>query len=107
GDVPLGLQHRHVIAHGRAGNAEIVPLDECLRTDRLLGGHEVGDDGTQHLKTTVVGATPLVTSPSQRFCVHFTVINRADIDRAVVCVADSTSTTSLCDVMPTPQRSPR
>jgi hypothetical protein len=46
GDVPLGLQDRHVVADGCAGNAEVVPLDERLRTDRLLGGHEVGDDGT-------------------------------------------------------------
>ena len=57
GDVALGLQHRHVVAHGRAGDAEIVALDEGLGADRLLGGNEVGDDGAQHLEATVVGTT--------------------------------------------------
>src|ERR1700752_5058710 len=75
GDVPLGLQHRHVIAHRRAGDAEIVPLDECLRPDRLLGGHEVGNDRAQHLKAAVVGATHLLTCPFHQFSLHFTVIN--------------------------------
>ena len=28
GDVALGLQHRHVVAHGRTGHAQVVPLDQ-------------------------------------------------------------------------------
>ena len=88
GDVALGLQDGHVVAHGGAGDAEVVPLDERLRTDRLLGGHEVGDDGAQHLEATVVGATQLFTYPSQRVSAHFTGINRGNTARAVVRVAD-------------------
>ena len=72
-DVALGLKDGHVIAHGRTGDAEVVPLDERFRTDRLLGRNEVGDDGTQHLEATVVGATQLFTYPSQRVSAHFTV----------------------------------
>ena len=63
-DVALCLQDSHIVANRRARYAEIVLLDEGLRTDRLLGGHEVGDDGTQHLEATVVGATQLFTCPS-------------------------------------------
>jgi hypothetical protein len=55
-----------------------VPLDERFRTDRLLGRNEVGDDGTQHLEATVVGATQLFTYPSHSAGTHFTVISRAD-----------------------------
>src|SRR6476660_4582248 len=71
-----------------ARRSEDGPLDERLRTDRLLGRHEVGDDGTQHLEATVVGATQLFTYPSQRVSAHFTCINRGNTARAVVRVAD-------------------
>jgi branched-subunit amino acid aminotransferase/4-amino-4-deoxychorismate lyase len=53
--------------------AEIIPVvavDERLGTDRLLGVDEVGDDGAQHLETTIVGASHsahlLQTLPSLR-----------------------------------------
>ena len=55
GDVALGLQHRHVVADGRAGDAQVVTLDQGFRTDRLLRGHKVGHDCAQYLETTVVG----------------------------------------------------
>ncbi len=60
GDVALGFQHRHVVAHRGAGDAEVVAFHQRLGTDRLLGRDEVGDDGTEHLKATVVGTSHLV-----------------------------------------------
>ena len=36
-------------------------LEEGFRADRLLGGHEVGDDRAQHLETTIIGATHAFT----------------------------------------------
>ena len=50
GDVALVLQGRHVVAHGRRGDPEVVPLGEGLGADRLLGGDVVLDDGAQHLE---------------------------------------------------------
>ena len=64
GDVALRLEDGHVVAHGRAGHAQVVPFDERLRADRLLGRHEVRDDGSQHLEPTIVGTTHLFTSQS-------------------------------------------
>ena len=37
-DVALVLQHGHVVADGRAGHPEVVPVDQRLGADRLLGG---------------------------------------------------------------------
>src|SRR5439155_19907381 len=107
GDVTLGLQDRHVVAHGRAGDAEVVPLDEGLGTDRLLGGNEVGDDGAQHLEARCVCTTPGFTYLDHYVDIHFTVINRANTARADVRVADGWFATSLCMVMPTAPRSLR
>jgi hypothetical protein len=59
GDVALRLEYRHVVAHRGTGDAKIVPLDQSLGADRLLGRDEVGDDGPQHLKTTSVGSSHL------------------------------------------------
>ena len=63
GDVALGLQHRHVVADGGAGHAQVVPVDEGLRTDRFLGGDEVGNDGAQHLEATVVSTSHRLPPP--------------------------------------------
>src|SRR6478735_1391325 len=57
GDVALGLEDRHVVAHGGAGYAQVVPLDERLAADWLLGRDEVGDDGAQNFEPTIVGTT--------------------------------------------------
>src|SRR5580693_10304686 len=57
GDVTLGLQHGHIVADRGGRDTEVVALDQRLRPDRLLGGDEVGDDRTQHLKATVVGTS--------------------------------------------------
>ena len=35
-----------------------------LGADRLLGGHEVGDDGAQHLEATVVGTAHRIHLPN-------------------------------------------
>ncbi len=102
GDVALGLQNRHVVAHGRAGHAEVVPLDEGLRADRLLGRHEVGDDGAQHLEATVVGTTHVFTSPRAQLAIHFTVISSGDTAREAVRVAKRLVATSLWSVAPGP-----
>ena len=59
GDVALGLQHRHVVAHRRGRDAEVMPVHQRLRADRLLGGDEVGDDRAQHLKAALVGTSHL------------------------------------------------
>jgi hypothetical protein len=40
-----------------------VAVDEGLGTDRLLGRDEVGDDGTQYLEATIVGAAHVFTHP--------------------------------------------
>src|SRR5262249_46410482 len=104
GDVTLRLQDRHVVAHGGAGHAEVVTLDERLRTDRLLGRDKVGDDGAQYLETTVVGATQLFTCPSQRVSAYFTGISRADALRPILRVADRSFTTSLLHVTFTPAK---
>ena len=63
GDVALGLQHRHVVADGRGRHTQVVTLHQGLRTDRLLGGDEVGDDGAQHLEATVVGTSHWLSPP--------------------------------------------
>ena len=75
GDVPLGLQHRHVVADGGAGNAQVVALYQGLRADGFLGGHKVGDDGAQHLKTTLVGTAHRLSPPGGADRVHFMVSN--------------------------------
>jgi hypothetical protein len=72
-----------------------VPLDEGLGADRLLGGNEVGDDGTQHLEATIVGTTHVFTFPSHPVGVYFTVINSGDTVREAVRVANGLVATSL------------
>ena len=64
-------------------------LDEGFRADRLLGGHEVGDDRAQHLETTIIGATHAFTCLSRDVGVHFTVIISGDTARTPVGVADA------------------
>ncbi len=54
GDVALLLEHRHVVADRRRGDAQVVPLHQGLGPDRLLGGHEVLDDGAENLELPVV-----------------------------------------------------
>jgi hypothetical protein len=61
GDVTLSLEHCHVVAHRSAGNTQVVPLDQRLGADGLLGGHEIGDDGAQHFETPVIGTTHAFT----------------------------------------------
>ena len=53
-DVALLLQHGHVVADRGRRDAEVVPLDQGLAADRLLGGDVVLDDGAQHLELAVV-----------------------------------------------------
>ena len=52
-DEALGLEHRHVVADGRAGHSQRVPVDEGLGADRFLGGDVVRDDGAQDIGPTV------------------------------------------------------
>jgi hypothetical protein len=47
GDEPLVLERRHVIADGRRGDAQIVPLHERLGAHRLVGGDVVLHDRAQ------------------------------------------------------------
>ena len=58
GDVALVLQRRHVVADRRRRDAEVVPLDERLGADRLLGGDVVLDDGAQHFELAVLEHAP-------------------------------------------------
>ena len=55
GDEPLVLQHGHVVADRGTGHTEIVPVDDHLRSDGLLGAHVVRDDGAQHREPTLLG----------------------------------------------------
>ncbi len=55
GDIPLGLEHRHIIAHGGAGNSQIVLVDQCFRPDRLLGRDVVRDNRAQDLQPPPLG----------------------------------------------------
>ena len=48
GDQPLLLERRHVVAHGRCRDAELVALEQRLGADRLGGLDVVLDDGAQH-----------------------------------------------------------
>ena len=54
GDEALLLQHRHVVADGGRGDAELVAVDEGLGADRLLGGDVVLDDRAQHGEPAVL-----------------------------------------------------
>ena len=53
-EVALLLQHRHVVAYGGRRDAQVVPLDQRLAADRLLGRDVVLDDGAQDLQLAVV-----------------------------------------------------
>src|SRR6185312_10918550 len=79
-DVALGLEHRHVVADGRRRDAQVMALHQRLGTDRFLGGDEVGDNGPQHLKPTVIGTSHwchLLRYPLNP--VHFTVSGAFDL----------------------------
>ena len=54
GDVALLLQHRHVVADGGRGDAEVVPLGEGLAADRVVGRDVVLDDGPEDLQAAFV-----------------------------------------------------
>src|SRR5436190_15249076 len=53
-DEALVLERRHVVADGGRGDAEVVPLDQRLRPDGLLGADVVLDDRAKHLELPVV-----------------------------------------------------
>lgn len=46
GDVALGLEECHVVAHSGARHSEVVTLDQCLGSHRVLGGDVIGHDCT-------------------------------------------------------------
>ena len=54
GDVALLLERRHVVADRGRRDAEVVPLDQRLGADRLLGGDVVLDDRAQHVELAVL-----------------------------------------------------
>ena len=54
GDVPLLLEHRHVVADGGRGHAEVVPFGEGLAAHGVVGGDIVLDDGPEDLKAAFV-----------------------------------------------------
>src|SRR5208282_3497318 len=65
-DEALLFEHRHVIADGRRGDVQAVPVDEGLRADRLVGRHVVLDDGAQHRQLPVVEHAHLPGTPISR-----------------------------------------
>ena len=52
--VALLLEDGHVVADGGRRDPQVVPLDEGLAADRLLGGDVVLDDRAQHLELAIV-----------------------------------------------------
>ena len=69
-DIPLLFQHGHVVAHGGRGHPQMVPLDQRLAADRLLGLDVVLDDRAQNLELAVVQRhrrppPPVVGTPSE------------------------------------------
>ena len=76
GDVALGLQHGHVVAHGRARHPEVVPLDAATwsrsapwwRRSRRRWRATPRTDGRRHY--------PCVHPPFSKTRLHFTVISR-------------------------------
>ena len=65
GDQPLLLERGHVVADRRRRDAEVVPVDQRLAADRLVGGDEVLDDRPQHLELAVLDGHG--DHPSHRF----------------------------------------
>ena len=63
GDEPLLLERRHVVADGRRRDTELVPLDERLRPDGLLGGDVVLHDRAEHGELAVPDHGPPPASP--------------------------------------------
>ncbi|COX52088.1 Uncharacterised protein [Mycobacterium tuberculosis] len=86
-DIAFGFQHRHVIADCGRRDSQVMAFHQGFGADRFLGCNEVGDDGTQHLKATLVGAshrllTSLLTLPDR---LHFTFSAATDRHLAGVC----------------------
>ncbi len=63
-DVSLCFEHSHVVTDRGAGHTEVVPVDESLGADRLLGGHVIRHDGAQDLESPLLGTRQPATSVS-------------------------------------------
>ena len=52
---PFGFEHGHIIADGRRGHAELVALEQGLRSHGRLGGDVIRDDGAQDFLAAGIG----------------------------------------------------
>ena len=63
GDELFFFEQRHVVADGRGGDAEGVPLDDRLRADRLARRHVVLHDDAEHCEAAFGDHVPRFPVP--------------------------------------------